>query len=789
MKTTLRFLFLFFPLFLPIWVLAQQSVIRGAVLDQQSEMPLVGATVQLVQPEGQTPIGAMTDANGVFVLKNVPVGRQAIRVSYLGYEPLTVPNILLTVGKEAQLDLRMQESLSTLGEVVVTAAVDKDRPVNELATISARQFNTEEVQRFSGGSNDVSRLVTNFAGVAAANDSRNDIVIRGNSPVGVLWRIEGVPVPSPNHFATLGTTGGPVSALNPNMIRNSDFLTSAFPAEYGNATAGVFDIGFRQGNQERFEFTAQLAAFSGLEAMAEGPINNRQGTFVVSYRHSFVEVADAAGINVGTTATPRYKDLTFNIDFGQSKFGRFSLFGLGGTSDIDFLGDDITEDDLWAEPNEDAYSTSKLGIFGLKHNLLIGDNTYLRTIVSGSHAATTYDVDRDKDGESRKHVLSFDDATTDFRVSSFVNHKFDARSTLRAGVLYQQFNLDVFDRSRERTSDWVPFRAFDGQMHLLSGFAQSQWRVTPRLTLNAGMHAQHLTFNSTSSIEPRTAVNYQLSSKQTLSAGYGLHGQMQPLPILLYEEQLPDGSLTRSNKDLDFTRSHHFVLGYDLKPDANWHAKLEVYYQRLTDVPVERTPSEFSLLNTGADFGFPEKGSLVNEGSGENLGLELTVEKFFSNGWYGLLTGSLFDSKYTGSDGVERNTAFNGNYVLNVLAGKEFKFGRNRQNAFTLDTRLSTAGGRPYTPVDLDASVAAQQEVLTDNYFGERHSDYFRWDIKVGYRLNSTKRRMTQHFFLDFQNVTNHQNVFQQRFSPARGTINTVYQRGFFPDVLWRVQF
>lgn len=789
MKTTLRFLFLFFPLFLPIWVLAQQSVIRGAVLDQQSEMPLVGATVQLVQPEGQTPIGAMTDANGVFVLKNVPVGRQAIRVSYLGYEPLTVPNILLTVGKEAQLDLRMQESLSSLGEVVVTAAVDKDRPVNELATISARQFNTEEVQRFSGGSNDVSRLVTNFAGVAAANDSRNDIVIRGNSPVGVLWRIEGVPVPSPNHFATLGTTGGPVSALNPNMIRNSDFLTSAFPAEYGNATAGVFDIGFRQGNQERFEFTAQLAAFSGLEAMAEGPINNRQGTFVVSYRHSFVEVADAAGINVGTTATPRYKDLTFNIDFGQSKLGRFSLFGLGGTSDIDFLGNDITEDDLWAEPNEDAYSTSKLGIVGLKHNLLIGDNTYLRTIVSGSHAATTYDVDRDKDGESRKHVLSFDDATTDFRVSSFVNHKFDARSTLRAGVLYQQFNLDVFDRSRERTPDWVPFRAFDGQMHLLSGFAQSQWRVTPRLTLNAGLHAQHLTFNSTSSIEPRTAVNYQLSPKQTLSAGYGLHGQMQPLPILLYEEQLPDGSLTRSNKDLDFTRSHHFVLGYDLKPDANWHAKLEVYYQRLTDVPVERTPSEFSLLNTGADFGFPEKGSLVNEGSGENLGLELTVEKFFSNGWYGLLTGSLFDSKYTGSDGVERNTAFNGNYVLNVLAGKEFKFGRNRQNAFTLDTRLSTAGGRPYTPVDLDASIAAQQEVLTDNYFGERHSDYFRWDIKVGYRLNSTKRRMTQHFFLDFQNVTNHQNVFQQRFSPARGSINTVYQRGFFPDVLWRVQF
>ncbi|HNM24068.1 MAG TPA: TonB-dependent receptor, partial [Saprospiraceae bacterium] len=600
MKTTYRILPFFLFFLLPLWLMAQQSAIRGTVLDQQSEMPLIGATVQLVLPADQTPVGAMTDANGAFVLKGVPVGRQAIRISYLGYEPLTVPNILVTAGKEAQLDLHMEESLSSLNEVVVTAAADKDRPVNELATISARQFNTEEVQRFSGGSNDVSRLVTNFAGVAAANDSRNDIVIRGNSPVGVLWRLEGVPIPSPNHFATLGTTGGPVSALNPNMIRNSDFLTSAFPAEYGNATAGVFDIGLRQGNQERYEFTAQLAAFSGLEAMAEGPINRRQGTFVVAYRHSFVELADAAGISVGTSATPRYKDLTFNIDFGQSRFGRFSLFGLGGLSDIDFLGKDITEDDLWAEPNEDAYSTSKLGIAGLKHNLLIGDNTYVRTIISGSYAGTTYDVNRDQDNETRKHVVTFDDATTDLRVSSFVNHKFSARSTLRAGVLYQQFNLDVNDGSREHTPDWVTFRAFDGQMHLLSGFAQTQWRATEKLTLNAGLHAQHLTYNSTNSIEPRAAVNFHLTPRQTLSAGYGLHGQMQPLPILLYEEQQPDGSYLRTNKALGFTKSHQFVLGYDIKPTADWHAKLEAYYQRLIDVPVERTPSEFSLLNRGA---------------------------------------------------------------------------------------------------------------------------------------------------------------------------------------------
>lgn len=811
MKTALRILSSFFALFFPFLLVAQTSTIRGTVIDQQAETPLIGATVQLIPNPGnnhdQTPlpggeevgggvdggggsgVGAMTDVDGAFVLRNVPVGRQVVRITYLGYEPLTVPNVLVTAGKEVVLDLRLTESLAALQEVVINGNADKDKPMNEMATLSARQFNTEEVQRFSGGSNDVSRLVTNFAGVAAANDSRNDIVIRGNSPVGVLWRLEGVPIPSPNHFATLGTTGGPVSALNPNMIRNSDFLTSAFPAEYGNATAGVFDIGLRQGNRERYEFTAQLAAFSGLEAMAEGPLNNKQGSFTVAYRHSFVELASAAGINVGTTATPRYKDLTFNVDFGKSKFGRFSIFGLGGLSDIDFLGDDITEDDLWAEPNEDSYSTSKLGIAGVKHNLLLGDNTYVRTVVSGSYAATTYDVNRDKDGETRKHVFSIDDATTDFRVSSFVNHKFDARTTLRAGLLYQQFNLDVDDRSRENTPDWITYRAFDGQMHLLSGYAQSQWRASELLTVNAGLHAQYLTYNSTNSIEPRVAFNFHLTPRQTLSVGYGLHGQMQPLPILLFTELQADGSYRRTNKDLGFTKSHHVVVGYDFKPTTVWHAKLEAYYQRLTDVPVTQTPGAFSMLNTGADFGFPEVGSLVNDGTGQNIGLELTVEKFFSGGWYGLMTASVFDSKYTGSDGTERNTAFNGNYVVNALAGKEFKFGRNRQNAFTFDTRLTAAGGRPYTPVDLDASIAAQREVLSDDYFGARHSDYFRWDVKVGYRLNSRKKHLTQHFFLDFQNVTNHKNVFQQRFSVARGNVNTVYQRGFFPDVLWRVQF
>ena len=766
------------------------QTIRGTIIDKQAESPLIGAAVQVV---GITPVlGGIADENGSFEIKNVPTGRHAIQVSFIGYKTMTIPNIVVNAGKETILNLSLEESVTKLDAVTVSSKTEKGQTQNELATISARQFNVEEVQRFSGGRNDVSRLAANFAGVAIANDSRNDIVIRGNSPTGVLWRLEGIPIPNPNHFSTLGTTGGPVSALNPNMIRNSDFLTSAFPSEYGNALAGVFDIGLRNGNKDKYEFTAQLAAFSGFEGMAEGPlsIGSQKGSFVVAYRHSFAEVANKVGLNIGTKALPRYKDLTFNVDFGNGKWGKFSLFGIGGTSTIAFLGKDLGEDDFFADKNADSYADSKLGLIGLRHNIVLDNNTYLRTVISASHNGNKYDEYRDQMSETKRHITDVSDFTTAYRLSSFLNKKFNAKWSMRTGVLLQNQNLNSNTRDRDNKPEWFQVRSFNGAINLLEAYAQTQFKPVDKLTFNAGVHVQYLDLNKKTAVEPRLAVNYTVASGQTLSLGYGLHAQTQPLPIILDEERLPNGTYQKTNQDLDFTRSHHFVLGYDVKVGTNWHAKIETYYQRLNGVPVTSTSSSYSVLNTGADFAFDVFPFLENKGTGDNKGVELTIEKFFSQGWYMLTTASFFDSKYKGSDNIERNTAFNGNYVFNVLSGKEFKFGKTKQNAFTIDTKLTAAGGRPYTPIDLVASKATGREIFkTNEAYSARLSDYFRWDIKIGYTLNSSKRKFTQQFFLDFQNVTNNRNIFQQRFSQSRGEIYNVYQIGFFPDVLWRVQF
>ncbi len=770
--------------------------IKGIVYDTDSEMPLIGANVEVISADGM--LGTATDIDGKYVIENVPLGRHTIQVSYLGYNSVTIPNIDVNSGKEVIMDITLSESVNTLDEITITSKTSKDRSVNEMASISATTFSLEEVTRYSGGRNDVSRLVSNYAGVATADDSRNDIVIRGNSPSGVLWRLEGVPIPSPNHFSTLGTTGGPVSALNTNLLNNSDFITSAFPAEYGNALSGVFDVGFRTGNKDKYEFTAQLGAFSGLEVMIEGPLNkSKTASFLVAYRHAFTSVAGTLGLDIGTNAVPNYRDLTFNIDLGQSAIGRFTIFGIGASSDIDFLGIEIDSTDIFAESDADSRVKSNINIGGIKHNLILSNKSYLKTVLSVSQNENQFIQDRYLDDTYTNSYANTEvnDKTKRIALTSYYNIKHNAKMTTRAGITIERQTLISNVRDREGNPDldmdglpdWQQFRDVDGNINIYQSYIQSKYKFTDKMTLNLGFHAQYLELNNDFIIEPRMAFKYNVTEKSSFNIGYGHHSQIQPLPILFILSHDNMGVLSPQNQALDFTKAHHFVLGYDYRPAQNWRTKIETYYQHLYDVPVDHFESTFSLLSAGADFVFPEVGRLVNKGSGRNYGIELTVEKFFSKGYYGLFTGSLFQSKSTGSDGIERNTAFNNEYVINALAGKEWKI--NNKYSLTTDFKVSTSGGRYYTPIDIEASQLLKSEVKNHALaFTKQLDPYFRLDLKIGFKINS-KKGFTQTFAMDFQNLTNRKNPFTRRYNRGTNEVNTVLQSGFFPDILWRIQF
>lgn len=767
------------------------QTVKGTVKDKASERPLVHATVSL--PGTQT--GAVTDSAGRYVLRNVPIGRQQIVFQYLGYKPALIPEVLITAGKEVVLDISMEESISALKDVTVTAQkVNKGMASNEFASVSSRSFSMEEVMRYSGGRNDPSRLVSNFAGVATTDDSRNDIVVRGNAPTAVLWRMEGIPIPNPNHFAVAGNAGGPVSALNTNALKNSDFYTGAFAAEYGNVTGAVFDIALRDGNKDRFEKTLQLNLLSGLEAMLEGPLGKKKNgaSFLVGYRYSFTSIAQSLGFNSLTTATPNYQDLVLHIKFAPGKLGTLSLFGLGGVSSIDFIGKEIDSTDFFSNTDEDRLARSRFGVLGLKHTLDLGTRTYIRTVLSYSYSNYTGNLYKYYDSLTvRTHVFDQSSSNTSWRLSSYLNTKVNIHLSLRGGILAEVLGVDMYSRDQYNKPDWVFLRNYEGNSLLLQPFVQGRYRFTDKLALTAGVHGIYYGFNDTYNIEPRASLAYELTPKQTLSFSYGAHSQLQPLPVYIYEEALPDGQgINRSNRDLDLTKAQHYVAGYDWRFAPSWRLKAEAYYQYLYNVPVERTPSGFSMLNIGADFTFPEKTNMVNEGSGSNRGVELTLEKFFSKGTYLLTTASVFDARYKGSDGIERNSIFNNRAVFNVLGGREWKLGRNGRNAFTVDVKAAFSGGRYYTPIDLAASLAADEEKLDEtSYSSERLSNYFRLDTRFGLRLNSARRKMSHTLYIDFQNITNNENVLMQRYNTAKNAVGQAYQIGFFPDLLYRLQF
>jgi hypothetical protein len=766
------------------------QTIKGTVIDKQAQSNLPGVNVIVL---GSDPIkGTTTDADGKFKLTDMAPGRYDLKITFLGYKEILLPNILVTSGKEVLVDIGLEENINSLNEVIV-AATNKNETNNELTSVSGRSFSMEEVNRYAGGRSDPSRLAANFAGVSSPDDSRNDIVIRGNSPTGVLWRIEGLNIPNPNHFSTIGTTGGPVSGINTNLLKNSDFFTSAFPSEYGNANAGVFDLGFRNGNSDKREHTIQFGALTGLEAMTEGPINKAKGSsYVIAYRYSFTGLAQSLGLSVGTTATPFYQDVSFKINSGYGKFGRFTLFGLGGKSKIDFKHDKIDSTDLFADPTRDSHFTSDIGLVGLKHFMRVGKKSYINTIIGGTYSGSYFNQDTISKLDAASTRITENKVTQiRYSINTSFNSKINSKLFVKIGIIEELLNLNLFYKTKEFTPTWQQIWDYNDYTSLVQAYAHAKYNFTDKLTLNLGLHSQYLTLNQSYSIEPRVGLKYQANQKNTFSVGYGMHSQMQPTDVYFYRSVNADGSYDQSNKNLDFTRSQHFVIGYDLLPIKDWRIKTELYYQFLSNVPVSETPNSFSMLNTGSSFNPTAQGYLKNSGTGENYGAELTIEKFFTKGYYGLITGTIYESTYKGSDHVKHNTAFNGKYVYNVLVGKEFKLGKEKRNTITIDVKMTQAGGRYYTPVDLDASQAAKKEVLQgDEYaFTERNSDFFRLDVKTGFTLNSKKRKMSQSLFFDVQNVTNNKNVFAQRYNPLTNNINTAYQIGFFPNFVYKVQF
>ncbi len=770
--------------------IAQQvtQTVRGTVVDKDTKQPLIGATIIVVNETQK--LGSVTDANGVYKIANVPLGRQTIKATYLGYEPLLMPDVIVTAGKEIVLELGLTEALKKMNEVVISYDRKKDRTVtnNEMATVSSRSFNPDDTKKYAGALGDPSRMAANFAGVVAGNDSRNDIVVRGNSPNAMLWQLEGVNIPNPNHFGSNFGTGGPVSMLNANNIGKSDFFTSAFPAQYGNANGGVFDLVLREGNNEKREFLGQIG-FNGFEIGAEGPFSKKsKASFIFNYRYSTLGLLKNVGVNAGTgAATPLYQDMNFKIAIPTKGKGKITFFGMGGISAIDLLAKDVDTSgvDFYGNINQNQLPRYSKAVVGSAFEKSLSSKTWAKFTLALSHSDDYYTADSISLPNPKTYKQA-EGSFLDNKYSAVFNltHKFNAKNTINAGFSNDltAFNYSNRDYFYQGTIDTIRVKQ-TGTVNLTQAYAQWKHRFNSRLTLNVGLHSQYFDVNNKLAIEPRAGLRYALNDKSSVNLGYGLHHQNLPIYNLFVKNELGQ----ENNKKLDFTRSNHLVLGYENMLTSKLKFKIEGYYQYIDNVPVNVFSSSFSAMNIGAAFEPSDESNLSNKGTGENYGVELTLERYFSKGFYFLATGSLFDSKYKGSDGIERNTAFNTNYAANLLAGKEFTIGKKGHIVY-VNIKLTTIGGKYITPVDFDASKLKGEAVYKkDNAFSEKQDAYFRTDLKIGYRKDYKKSSME--FSVDLQNVTNHQNIFSQGYNKAKNTISTEYQQGFFPVPTFRYTF
>jgi hypothetical protein len=760
--------------------------VRGLVVDKISQSPIAGAIVQVMNA---TPAkGTTSDYEGNFLLKGVNLGVQSFKVTFVGYKEILVQNVTVNAGKELVLTIQLEEDIKAMAEVVVTATTDKNKPLNEMSAISTRTFSVEETQKFAAAVNDPGRMATSFAGVVNAGDGGNMISIRGNSPNGLMWRMEGVEIPNPNHFSAVGNSGGGVSILSAQLLGNSDFSTGAFAAEYGNALSGVFDLKLRKGNNQKREYTLQLGVL-GADFAAEGPFKKGYGgSYLINYRYSTLNILSKIGVPLGDAIT-NFQDLSFNVFLPTKNLGNFSLFGFGGLSYQ--ITKALKDSVLWE--GDDFYKLnttykSNTGAVGLTQVKLFHNKSYLKTALVFSGTENGFEAAKiESDLRSFTDVFYESYRQGKITLSSTYTKKISAKSSVRTGVIFNQLSYNLSKKSNADTNILVTRIAVQGSTHTAQAYVQLNHKFNQRLSSNLGMHYLHLFLNNSFSFEPRANISYLVNEKNTLTLGYGLHGQIQPIGVYFAQSTDSLGATQTLNKQLELSKAHHVVLGYDWVLNNYSHLKTELYYQHLFDIPISNdVTNTYSILNSMDGF-YTQK--LVNKGLGRNYGLELTYERFLHRSLYYLVSASLYDSKYKAANGIWYNTQFNTNFAFTVTLGKEWVLkGTRKDRVLGANFKSVYVGGYRNTPIDLAASKASGETVLqNDKAFENKNPNYYRLDIRVSIKRNYKK--LTSTLALDIQNTTNRQNIGGQYYNAKSQSIVSWYQTPLIPILSYKLEF
>jgi len=788
-----------------IFSLAQApgQTLRGTVTDSDTGEPLTGASISLLKSAAST--GTSSTLSGNYFIEALPVGRYQVQFSHLGYETQTIAEVLVESGRETVLNVQLREQPKELQEVVVKAPSNtpSNAPLNRLT------FSVEEQFRFPGTNFDPARLAMAYPGVAGENDGTNVISVRGNSPNALQWRLEGVEIVNPNHTANAGTfgdrptgAGGGVTILSAQLLGTSNMYTGAFPAQYGNSIGGIMDMYFRKGNDQRHELIAQ-AGFIGIEAATEGPISSHQSpptgqavtnhqspSFLLNYRYSFTGLLTAMGADFGDEETA-FQDVAFHVSLPSAKAGQhapsgFTLFGLGGKSST-----------LYRSPNPDSATMdkerfnidfqSKMGALGMTHVLPLGKSSVLRTVAIASaleHDRTADFIEtgeRWEDDHLGQQKLSF---------SSVLTKKINAKHRVKVGV---EASSDADEVHSFFKNDFVNFSdGIDTTSWLVQPFVD--WHLTLGKTkIEAGLHASVYSADAIL-LEPRLNIAQLLGGAGTVSLAYGMHSQRLPSYILA------SGYL---GKNANAVVAHHLTFGYQFDVNKSLIIKAEAYGVVLSNIPVftngETAVSSLNLTDfSQAYLGARQVSQTVkvgDYGNGLNYGLDISIQKYFTDKFYGLLSGSLYRSQFSADppSWTRRDnlfpTRFDGRHTLNLTAGREFSKQKNGKTIINgISGRVAWLGGFRESQIDVVQSKAVGYTVFDqENPFSEKLDDYFRIDLRLYKKWNKVGRNSM--LSLDIQNLTSRKNDQYHYYDSVQDKVLLKKQLGLIPILTWRGEF
>ena len=756
------------------------QTVRGQVCDVASGEPMIGVTITV---ENGTTLATVSDIDGNFVIYHVPVGRHSVRASYIGYEPVLLKEQLVSSGKELVLSLKMRESISELGEVVIKPRVNKQLPLNEMAQVGARMFSVEEASRYAGGMADPARTASMFAGVATGG-ATNGISIHGNSPQMLQWRVEGVEVNNPNHFAEItGAGGGIFTSLNGTVLANSDFLTGAMPAEFGNALSGAFDMKMRVGNNSKYEHAIQVGTL-GVDFASEGPLGKgSKASYLVNYRYSFLEIAKKLHAINMENETLDYQDLSFKLNMPTTKAGTFAVWFTGLLDHYENEVPDVSEwETLW--DMNDSWSRQSNCAAGLNHTYRFNNGGTLHSSVAFTSTYRKLGINNYDEQMNQTPGMNGRNSQWNVIISAQHQQKLSSRYTMQNGFEHQHLAFNTW-------LDWIHeiggplYRVYESKDYtgLTRLYSSHKVALSRRLSTVAGVNVMWFNLNNQWLVEPRVSVQYKTSPSSTLSLAYALNSRKESTDTYFV---MMDGK--NPNEDLGLTRSHHISASFAQRLGENAMLKIEPYWQWLFDVPVEQGTT-YSIIN---HTNFFQDRALVNEGAGRNYGIDLTLERYLKDGLYGMLTATVFKSEYRDAQGQWHHTRQDRGYITNILGGKEWMVGKSKKNVFGVNGRLTLMGGDRYTSIPEgitfeDVMKRPDKSIPNDDGldpFSEQMGMNVGYAFSVKYTIN--KKHTSHHFILEYLQMKTFQG---QTFDLKTHEIVDKYTSLTFPNIAYRVEF